>query len=378
MPDTGASHATDQPDQTQSKERSRAMLLLRKINKESVYTFVSQHCSVLTPFDMRQALAPGETSAFAEEYLTRWAVRLEGVRNVLVVLPLTVTWLSLALAAVAYQQSVAAINGGAPPSFFQLWQQGFPALTTVRLGSINVSLVENHAHVFTFANVALADFFILGLLFVLTAIAQWISVRGHLKAIKLQRWLETELFTFSSRSHHWTPNVEAINMEGWDGVKQALLELYQSFGEINKVVIDFQTALEKEALAATNRAESAREVNVMAASLNGAYQIIKEEARDMGALYGRTADNISTISNSQQSTADVWRQASQHFDAASRTLAALTARLTGDSSYIGAIQRIPPPSAPSAPLWQSAPTTRPKQTFLSWLGQRLSKKQQHP
>lgn len=68
--------------------------------------------------------------------LTRWLYPLEAIRNILILLPLIVTWYAIGNAANHYQALLQTQPDMAKQSFLVLWQTGFEGRTSLTLGDI--------------------------------------------------------------------------------------------------------------------------------------------------------------------------------------------------------------------------------------------------
>lgn len=345
------------PTPSTTKADNGYINLLKKIKKDSYYTYVDAQFKLLSPFEMRQALAPDETGALAETYLTRSVPVIEGLRNALVVAPITITWLSLAIAASAYQQSVALLPSGATaPSFFQLWQQGFPQLQMVQLGFWTFHLTPGHSHFFAFSNIAFADFLILTGMLLLTALAQILIASASYRSRQLQLWLEEKLFTWSVNSLTWGPRPD-VQDATWAGkVEDALRRLDAALAGVRESLGEFNTTLNKQGTFVQSMLSNSGDITKTVSELTGIYKIMHEGSREITNTLPRVAENISAITRGQQSTSDTWRHAADQLDIAARSLATLTSSLTGDPRYQEEADRVrqrytasPPPYPPSEP-----------------------------
>src|SRR5579862_6760744 len=314
---------------------ARSINLLKKIKKEDLFRYVSEHehYKMLSPFEMRQALAPEETSVLAETYLTRWVPTVEGFRNALVVLPITATWLSLAIAAVAYQQSVAMLKGGTAPSFFQLWQEGFPKLKSVQLWIWTIPLNSGHAHYFTFSGVALSDFTILALMFLHTVGAQVVSAYGSYRGRMLQMWLEEQLYGLSVKYLTWSQRPDAQDANWASKVEEALMRLNIALGGVREAVMGFNKTLSDQGGVVSSMLDNTGDITRTVKDLTGIYQVMQEGSREIRNTLPGVAENIRTVTRGQENTASTWRHAADQLDRASRSLAAIASGLTNDPSY---------------------------------------------
>jgi methyl-accepting chemotaxis protein len=162
----------------------------------------------------------------------RWVRWLELARNSLVLLPLILTWLGIWQATSAYDallKTNASLNG---QPFLYLWQQGF------------------NGHIFSLfilSNLALTDFGLLSLIFILTAIVSW-----QYNVINTQTEKEAELLRESlahalgdaalclSRADRLRREIQPKNIQD---VASYLFQFVQQFQQIAK---QFLTELEEE------------------------------------------------------------------------------------------------------------------------------------
>jgi hypothetical protein len=121
-----------------------------------------------------RAIDPARTVSEIEAVQGRNAARLTAVRNVLALLPLLLTWFSLALASAQYSSYVARHINDPNPSktvnlpFLSVWQSGFDGQTPL-----------------TFSATAIADFFLLFLVVLVTVMAHTAEGAALRKARRL-------------------------------------------------------------------------------------------------------------------------------------------------------------------------------------------------
>ena len=257
---------------------------LASIGKYDAYLEVCDKSRLLAPFEMRQALDPEAIRTAIEARMTRSLTVLEGFRNTLVVLPLMLTWFSLALAALAYQQSISlpAKNGSAvaSESFFQQWQEGFPLLQSVTLGSWHISLTILSTR-FTFSEVAFLDVVILLLLLLLTAIIHIVEGRALRVSANVAKWVDGKLFEFTSNSMTWTLDPNAPEKPRWAAALEQII--YQQMDSVGTV----QTT---------------------AAQLSEIYQQVHDIYRALDATLPTFKEQVEAMSNSQQFSAEEWQR----------------------------------------------------------------------
>src|SRR5260370_20075188 len=197
---------------------------------------------------MHLVVDPTEVGTVAEIQFSRGAHRLEGWRNGLVLLPLMVTWFSLGLASIAYAQSI----GGDPKlvaqPFLKQWADGFPAITAIVIGTVHIPLVYNGVRLFTFGEVALFDFIVLGILVIITLSIQQIESRARKKAEEISAWLEEELYELSQASlvRSLGPGPGNKQPQWAVEVHTAISKLSNVLAEVKSIIVDFGTTIEMQ------------------------------------------------------------------------------------------------------------------------------------
>lgn len=155
-------------------------------------------------------------------------------RNLLVFLPVTITWIAISEASSKFSEFTAA-NEGSVVNFLQFWQDGYGYLLSVwRLSSV-----------------ALIDFLILALIMVLTIILQLVSSQAEkLESIENERdylsrgVLIREIFDFFSRNQKITGlNFDKTLANSLRDLSKSTRNLEQITKELNKSVKGFPTYL---------------------------------------------------------------------------------------------------------------------------------------
>ncbi|HEY1348440.1 MAG TPA: hypothetical protein VGF67_02295 [Ktedonobacteraceae bacterium] len=201
--------------------------------------FLQQEGAKIGPAAICSLLDPARVESAAEEQFTHAATLLEAVRNVLILLPILVTWLSLGLAAVAYAQ-IALTYPNQP--FLKLWTDGFPGA---------------HAPAPPFSVVAGLDVGLLLVLLTITLLIHVLEGMARYKAARLRCWLEKELLALTQFAARYSPAAgPAEQAPTWVGeVKDAMDHLTRavtkvegfvkaSQDELNLLVDTSQRALE--------------------------------------------------------------------------------------------------------------------------------------
>ena len=248
---------------TESKQHRPIPKMLYQVDDGKIVDLVKymrDHSKNISPEEMRLRLNPEEVTYVAEMQFSSKARFLEGARNIFLFLPLIFTWLSFALASSAFIQS-AKSPANAGQSFFALWINGFPTLSSlpVQLGPVHFALplILFGSHWFSFGDVALTDFFLLAAIMLINQSAYRAHILAHNRALEIGAWLRGELENLSQNSQvrslgagpdnkkpQWAVDVHtAINSLNivLENVKVAVGQSQESFAEtINRFTDTYQ------------------------------------------------------------------------------------------------------------------------------------------
>lgn len=248
------------------------------LQKEGIKIGPEATCSLLDPAKVESA---------AEDHFVRAATILEAMRNIFILFPILVTWLSLGLAATAYSQIAQTYSN---QSFLKLWADGFPGA---------------HEPAPAFSVVAGLDVSILILLLILTFLIHVIEGMARHKAARLRFWLEKELLEITQITVKYSPAAGPGGQPpNWVGeVKNAMdhlthaVEKVEGFvkasqDELNLLVDTSQRALEN--LMAASRAtleSSSREFSLVLSDHRAAVNEFIEGTQDVR----RAVDKLEVI-----------------------------------------------------------------------------------
>lgn len=288
---------------------ARYLELLRQIGKRDTYDEVRARALWMAPFEIRQALNPGEMGTAVEARIARVVPTLEGWRNALVVVPLMLTWFALGLAAVAYQQYVQTLSAKVTPvSFFQEWQLGFPGLTTVRVLRSTIPLTFLGSR-FTFAHVAILDFLILALLLLLTALAQLIEAHAYRAGVRFAAWFDNHTFAMMKASHLFSADPNEKDKPSWYyAVEDAVYKL-------------------------TRAVDGVSGVQEAAAKLTGIYQLVSEVYDKLGIMLPTMKEEVTQLVQTQQLSQQDWRLLVHNLNLVVQNIAAVAAHLDPSQAY---------------------------------------------
>ena len=175
---------------------------LKKLDRGQLFTrlaYLRNKAAAIPPTEMYLLLNPSTVFITAEQYLSRRAVRLEKWRNILVLVPLLLTWFSLSMASELYSQALSANPKLIEQPFLKMWVDGFPTLQRVMLFSkweIPTFLI----HLPTFGLIAALDALLFLLLILLTRSIQRDETKAQAEAHDLVSWLQDQIFQLESRS----------------------------------------------------------------------------------------------------------------------------------------------------------------------------------
>jgi methyl-accepting chemotaxis protein len=183
----------------QRRQRDKAWMekRLSEVGKSEALTNVTANWQSYTPFEMSLLLNLDEVKTAAEARFMRFASVCDSARNMLIIVPIIVTWFSLALAGTAYEANLSAPKPNIKP-FLQQWQEGFAPLTHVHLLWWNISLVRSDGPWFTFATFALTDATVLAVILILTIIGQTLEIRAYLRGTRIAALLERHMYTLNA------------------------------------------------------------------------------------------------------------------------------------------------------------------------------------
>jgi len=173
-----------------------------------------------------------ETSLRIRNQKSRWIVRFERIRNILVLLPIGLTWFGLSSASIAYTNSVTNDPNLITRPFLLQWQEGFP---------------NNSSFVPSFSSVAITDTIIIGLVI---GITWWvmkkdsdISRETAISVSQLRKKLETLLWEISQAAKPLRARMAEKSETKLVGLIDSLSQVLIFLQKHNK---DFNELLEKQ------------------------------------------------------------------------------------------------------------------------------------
>ena len=318
MPPKAATSPERRNVQSKAQERARERRRAREkawlearideVGKREAFTNISTNWQSYTPFEMSLLLNREEVAQAAEMRVMRAASFFESLRNMLIIVPIMLTWLSLALAGAAYEQNLSAPKPNGKP-FLQQWQEGFLPLRSVHFGVWSVSLEWHGTRWFTFSGFGLTDATLLAIILVCTIAGQVLEVWALQRGARIGKLLDQYLYDL---------NAKAL-FQGMETAPDAktppwLRELRTDLGHLGDVIDKMNVALDEsmerytEAITQQQQAVSmlvtdTDKIHDSVAQLNSLFQEGAEATRVYKQyIPGVTKDFANLVNTQQRST----------------------------------------------------------------------------
>ena len=216
------------------------------------------------------------------------------IRNVLILLPLALTWFALQQATILYQADLVRNPGDVNRPFLDLWQNGF--------GDHNLWL--------TFAHVALLDLLLYLLLILVGVIADNIVRRSQTRARRLQELITSATDELSTVAIGLSNNMgaNATDVGPWmTQIQSVLTDATNLVRQVGQQMAEFQanvTALGASAaslgVSASTIGTSANQLATEARNLTAAVQSISGSAGQMATASGQISREVNGLTQAQQ------------------------------------------------------------------------------
>lgn len=237
---------------------------------------------------------------------------IEIVRNILVLAPITLTWLGLWRASVDYARLIDTNADTITKPFLLLWEQGFPGI---------------EASGPTFSEVAMGDFWFLLAILVFTAIAHfqkdWRESKAEQEAIELRGKLEQLLWhahlLFVEEDHRLTPSGAAATFE--DSATRLIDQLERERVRLETL--------------ANKREREFGDLAALGQSLNVSTTELQAFARDIGAIYHPLQQSITMLGTEVSKVEKQQHTLASTMDNLQRQLSKLGATHIGLGQVIG-------------------------------------------
>lgn len=348
-------------EQRTERERKWAEKRLKSIGKGGALDNLRANAFSYTPFEMSLLVSPEEAGGAVEMRITRFARVFDSLRNMLIIVPILLTWTSLALASSAYEQSLSAKKPNTEP-FLQQWQEGFTTLTSVSIWRWHVPLILNKSHWFTFSGFALTDATILGALLLMTIVGQALEVWAYQRATRLVRFLSTYLYDLSVKALGPMAAGPDDKMPPW------LRELRTDLGRLSDIISKMNSALDDsmqsytDALAQQEEAvralmDDTDKVHDSVVQLKDLFQGGAEAARIYQKYIPHISGDFATMATSQQRSAESMQLMTEMLSKSMLYLGELAGKLqdaeTTMSRYQEFLNAVPGRPYPSPPRRQT-------------------------
>lgn len=372
-------------DRTLAKQQERDKKWLenrlREVKKSDALANINANWRSYTPFEMSMLLDLGEVRQAVEARIMRFASICDSARNMLIIVPIIVTWFSLALAGTAYEQNLSLPHPNTKP-FLQQWQEGFAPLPKVHLLLWDISLTRGNEHWFTFANFALTDAIVLAIILAFTVIGQSLEIWAYIRGTRITSILERFMYNLNA-------NALFQSMENAPDAKTPpwLRELRTDLGHLGDVIDRMNSALDEsmnrytEAISQQKKAVSAlvtdtQRIHDSIVQLNTLYQGGAEAARVYKQYIPGVTKDFANLAHTQQRSVHSMEHMTEMLAKSMRYLAEMTnhvrdAQNTLDRYRNDRGSRVPifargaPFSRPTGGLHYSGPLSQPSQTPTS-------------
>lgn len=276
-----------------------------------------EECQTRSPEEMHLLLNPAEIGEAAEAQFARKGRLMMALRNIFLFLPLMVTWLSFSFASALFVKS--ASDPKLPPnqSFFTLWVNGFPNLTSylLQLGPLHIPipLLVNHIHLFSFGGVAFTDFLLLLCVAIFNQRANVIETNAHKDGIELSKWLREEVKQLAeqslvrsigtgpdSKQPAWAIQVHtAINhlLTVLTGVEQAVKVSQESFGN---TITRFSDTYQQQNMSVDNLIRNTQDIEIAITQLNTVWQSSKDGVERLEGVLSKMEVQFDKMAEQQK------------------------------------------------------------------------------
>ena len=278
---------------------------LAEIGKSEALKNINTNWQSYTPFEMSLLLNMEEVIQAVEARIMRIASIFESFRNMLIIVPIMLTWLSLAIAGSSYEQNLSAKNPNSKP-FLQQWQEGFSPLASVHLWRWDIALVSHGIRWFTFAGFALTDAALLAIILTTTVIGQALEAWAYQRGARIAAVLEQHIYSLNAQAlYHAMSGAPDAKTPPW------LRELRTDLAHLGDVIDKMNTALDTsmeqytEAITQQKRAVSAlvtdtNKIHDSVVNLNTLFQGGAEAAQVYRRYIPGVTKDFANLVNTQQ------------------------------------------------------------------------------
>lgn len=283
------------------------------------------------PNEIYLLLNPAEVGATAEAQFVKSAREIEGWRNILVLAPLMLTWISLGLASLAYSQSITFLQRAVTKTplladpFLKQWAEGFPLLSEVHIGSIHLPLLIGSWRYFNFSDVVGIDFLLLFLLLFLTWIAHTVEIQAYKDGLFLSTWMREEcaILRDASFARSLGPGPGNDAPQWAVIVMSTIRSLETAIGETRNLIQSFDSVLQKDRQSVADFIQSIEGIEKAVDNLNKIFQAGKDTYESLDATLPQIAQHFKTMAESQDGTVRSLNTISRDMSDAAKAIATI-------------------------------------------------------
>jgi hypothetical protein len=276
---------------------------LKRVSPDAAYTWID----------------PSSFSREVESGASRPADFLHSIRNILVLVPLTFTWLALALAGAGYYADIANNQADERKPFLELWQTGFHNFP------LTISLTE----------IGIFDFIVLVIILLLTLRAQIIERNARVTAQEMTSELSgitSELVTISARRGRGVTVGADASVQDVANAMQAVID--DALQESRQIAENAKASIAQQQQAMSDLLTS--NVGPMIDTFSGHLTTLQTQLGSyqsrldtLAAASQRIADGADTLGRNAGTYMDAAEQMSKHIEALRTTQDELLAKIDG-------------------------------------------------
>lgn len=248
--------------------------------------------------DLSQLVNPGSIEEQAIQHYLRnwnWIRYLELIRNVLILIPVAITWLGISQASEKYNLLITADNidpNVVEQPFLVLWEQGFPG---VELQS-PLPYIEIDKIIGSFSRLALIDFLLLFSVIALALFVHW--------------WRDIKIAKAQNRASHlrsrieqilWQINITIARKQRESNPSQIVLQLKEAFDSFQEQSKGFFENLKAEQERLENftqlRVQEFNQLSVFSEDLNTSVKNLLAHGEDLHKIHQKAQENILQLAN---------------------------------------------------------------------------------
>lgn len=285
--------------------------------------YIHQKYLYIPPAEMYLLVNPTEIYTTALYHFSQKTRQVEKFRNILVLLPLCLTWIGLSIASTAYSQALFQQPKLIESPFLKLWIDGFPTVTHLNMGGILIAPAI--VHFFAFSDVAIFD----ALLFIgLIGLTLWVQKSDALandQAQELNSWLQEHLFMVERHSMivHSEQNGRDLSLDRFsDRFADLMTEMQKVVTTFNGIVQQQMDGLVELIKGTTRIATAADRIDIIFVKGEETYTKLSNALVTLEEQFETMASRQSGIAESMDETAQGIHKAATAIDELARPFAA--------------------------------------------------------